>query len=367
MNNTAMEETKKITTRYTWVDNIKFACCILVVLGHTFMGFGESGIIEKGVAYNLLIQTVYSFHVPLFFVCSGFLYQKSNRVHSIKSWSKNIADKLLSLGVPYFVFTTVTILSKIIFSDSVNNQAGSLLKTLFLSPTAPYWYLYALFFMFVFIPCLNNKKQVTALFFATFAGQICYLICQNNSISLPYIINSTLGRSIWFVIGMFLAFDIFDLKTAYSKAIMIVFGFTAIGLSFYSYRELVLNKTYHNTIGLLFVISIIILSQNLQFDFINRISFRFSEYFMPVYVMHTIFSAGVRIVLLKLGIVNIAVHIISGLLTGFIIPIIIYQIMRKIPLMLFSVYPKKALKTMEKKSITKKSDTLNLQQKHKDI
>lgn len=349
MNDTTMEETKKLTTRYTWVDNIKFACCILVVLGHTFMGFGESGIIEKGVAYNLLIQTVYSFHVPLFFVCSGFLYQKSNKVHSVKGWGKNIADKLLNLGVPYAVFTTATVLTKIIFSDSVNNQTGGLLKTLFLAPTAPYWYLYALFFMFFFIPCLNNKKQATILLVISFIARIVFIICVDNSISTPYPIYSTLCRMIWFVIGMFLAFDVFDFKAVYSKAIMIIFGVTAIGLCIYFYRELYLNQTVQYIIGMLFVISIIILSKNLHFGFIDKISFKCSEYFMPVYIMHTIFSAGVRIVLLKLGVANFAVHLVFGIAAGFLLPVAIYEIAKKIPPLLFFIYPKKAILKMKRK------------------
>lgn len=349
MNDTTMEETKKLTTRYTWVDNIKFACCILVVLGHTFMGFGESEIIEKGIVYNLLIQSVYSFHVPLFFVCSGFLYQKSNRVHSFKSWGKNIADKLLNLGVPYFVFTTATVLIKIIFSDSVNNQAEGLLKTLFFAPTAPYWYLYALFFMFFFIPCLNNKKQATILLIASFVARIVYIFCVDNSFSTPYPIYSTLCRMIWFTIGMFLAFDIFDLKATYSKAIMIIFGVTAIGLCIYFYRELNLNQIVQTTISLLFVISIIILSQNLHIDFIDKISNKFSEYFMPVFVMHTIFSAGVRILLMKIGISNTAIHLVGGIFAGFAAPIIIYEIIKKLPPLLFLIYPKKTIAIMKRK------------------
>lgn len=344
-----MNETNAIKTRYTWVDNIKFACCILVVLGHTFMGLAESGIIEKSLAYNLLTQSVYTFHVPLFFVCSGFLYQKSDRVHSVKSWGKNVLDKLLNLGVPYAVFTIITVVFKTVFSDSVNNPSGNLLKTLFLAPVAPYWYLYALFLLFLFIPCLKSKKQATALFFTAFAARIVYLLCVDHSVALPYVLYSMFCRMIWFVIGMCLAFDIFDLKALYSKAVMILFGLTAIGMSIYYYRELYLNQTVQYIIGMLFVISIIILSQNLHFGFIDKVSFKFNEYFMPVYVMHTIFSAGVRILLLKSGVENFAVHLVCGLAAGFLLPAAIYEIAKKIPPLLFFIYPKKAILKMKRK------------------
>ena len=133
MNLTAdMENTVKTKARYKWVDNVKFACCVLVVLGHTFMGIAEAGIIEKGSVYNLLIQSVYTFHVPLFFVCSGFLYQKSNRVHDMKSWGSNLLSKLIGLGVPYFVFSLITLFTKLLFKNDVNTKASSdILNVLF--------------------------------------------------------------------------------------------------------------------------------------------------------------------------------------------------------------------------------------------
>lgn len=350
MNLTAdMENTVNTKTRYEWVDSVKFACCVLVVLGHTFMGIAEAGIIEKGSVYNLLIQSVYTFHVPLFFVCSGFLYQKSGRVHSLNSWGKNVADKLLNLGVPYITFTVITVILKMAFSESVNNAAGDLLNTVFISPVAPYWYLYALFFMFVFIPCLKNKKQAAVLLTASVATRAVYLVLAYNSVSVPYPIKSTLGRMIWFALGIFLAFNIIDLKAIYSKITMAVFFAAAIALSIYYYRELNGDLIIQTIIGVLFVVAILVLSQNLRISFIEKLSFKFSEYFMPVYVMHTIFSAGVRILLLRLGVQSPIIHIICGLIAGFIIPIAVYEIAKKISPLLFFIYPKKAILKMKRK------------------
>ena len=80
-----MKETINEKIRYEWVDNVKFAACMLVVLGHFFMGMAESEIIRQTAFYNIVNQAVYTFHVPVFFVCSGFLYQKSDKVHTLRS------------------------------------------------------------------------------------------------------------------------------------------------------------------------------------------------------------------------------------------------------------------------------------------
>ncbi len=99
------------------------------------------------------------------------------------------------------------------------------------------WYLYALFFLFLFIPCLKTKKQAVLLFTFSFFARILYLTCSYNSIQLPYILSSTFARMIWFIIGMCLAFDMFDLTSILSKIIMMVRGITALVLSIYFYRR----------------------------------------------------------------------------------------------------------------------------------
>lgn len=342
-----MTEINKSNTRYYWVDNLKFSCCILVVLGHFYMSMISAGILPDNLCYNLTIKTMYTFHVPVFFVCSGFLYQKSNKVHSFKSWYKNVLDKLLNLGVPYFTFTAITLLMKNIFADSVNNPAGDTLYTLFIHPTAPYWYLYALFFMFVFIPCLNTKKQSVALLIFALVAKIFCIICTGYGIAIPYIIYSTLSRMIWLVLGITLSFDIIDLKSKPSKAVMIVCAVLAVVISVCLYKEQSLSETQNFIIGLLFVIAIIIASQNYAFTSLNKLSSNFSEYFMPVYVMHTIACAGVRILLIKIGVLNPVIHIIAGVISGFLLPIIAYKIAKKIPIFLFFIYPKKAIKEMK--------------------
>ena len=45
-------------------------------------------------------------------------------------------------------FSFITWLFKTLFSNDVNNQVGGLIDTLVFHPTAPYWYLYALFLFF---------------------------------------------------------------------------------------------------------------------------------------------------------------------------------------------------------------------------
>lgn len=149
----------KINQREIWVDNVKVIACILVVLGHFFQSMTQSNVIPSNDLYQWFNQTIYYFHVPLFFICSGYLYQRYSKVTNLQSWSKNVLKKLLVLGVPYFTFSFATWILKTLFSSSVNNEIGGIVDVLFIHPTSPYWYLYALFFLFLITPTFRNRKM----------------------------------------------------------------------------------------------------------------------------------------------------------------------------------------------------------------
>ena len=183
-----------VKTREKWVDDIKVIACILVVLGHFFQSMTKASIMPENDLYKWFNTTIYYFHVPLFFICSGYLYQKYSKVNRVGRWRRNVAKKMLALGVPYATFTTATWVLKKVFSSSVNDQIGGLGDTLFLHPTAPYWYLYALFFIFLVTPTFNSVKvAATGLVVALTAKG---LILTGGGVRRLRSINSSLKRNL---------------------------------------------------------------------------------------------------------------------------------------------------------------------------
>lgn len=183
-----MSEQTAVRTREKWVDDVKVIACILVVLGHFFQSMTKANVLPENDLYQWFNTTIYYFHVPLFFICSGYLYQKYSKVNDFKSWKKNAAKKALALGVPYVTFSTVTWVLKTVFSGSVNDQIGGLGDTLLLHPTSPYWYLYALFFIFLVTPTFANARMAALGLIAAvaaktiiFAGGYRRICCINRS------------------------------------------------------------------------------------------------------------------------------------------------------------------------------------------
>ena len=185
-------------TREKWVDDVKVIACILVVVGHFFQSMVKASILPDSGLYEWFITTVYYFHVPLFFICSGYLYQKYSKVNSVSSWCKNVAKKALALGVPYLTFSTATWLLKTMFADSVNKQADSLFSTLIVNPSAPYWYLYALFFIFLVTPTFSSLKATAVGLIVALAAK-ALILTGGGRAYMPYLQSSHTKSGLYLV------------------------------------------------------------------------------------------------------------------------------------------------------------------------
>ena len=82
-----------VKTREKWVDDVKVIACILVVLGHFFQSMTKANILPENDLYKWFNTTIYYFHVPLFFICSGYLYQKYSKVSDFTSWKKECGEE----------------------------------------------------------------------------------------------------------------------------------------------------------------------------------------------------------------------------------------------------------------------------------
>ena len=309
----------KINQREIWVDNVKVIACILVALGHFFMSMEASNILPDSDLYQWFIQTIYYFHVPLFFICSGYLYQRYSKVMNLQSWSKNVLKKLLVLGVPYFTFSFATWILKTLFSSSVNNEIGGIVDVLFIHPTSPYWYLYALFFLFLITPTFKSKKMALSGLVIALILKVCGIFIGSFGIQfLSYI----LSNEIWFVLGMCLS---------------------SFGFSNYINSKKVLTPIYG--LGLLACASIVLLVGILYKNGKQTPVFGYlAKYTMPIFLMHTLFAAPLRTVLFKLGIQTASIHVVLGLIISFVGPIIAAMIMKKSKWLEFFLYPNKFIK-----------------------
>ncbi len=318
-----MSEKTAVRTREKWVDGVKVIACILVVLGHFFQSMTKANILPENDLYEWFNTTIYYFHVPLFFICSGYLYQKYSKVNSVGSWYRNVAKKVLVLGVPYATFTTATWVLKKVFSSSVNDQIGGLGETLFFHPTAPYWYLYALFFIFLVTPTFNSVKAAAVGLVVALAAKGLILTGGGYSI---YAVSTVLSNEIWFVLGMSIC--AFNVQLKGRKVQGMICGVLFIILSIMVYTAEISSSAASFIMGLLACVAVIMMVAGFEEKLGRGMEF-IAKYTMPIFLMHTLFAAPMRSVLLKLGITNAVAHIVLGVGISFAGPIIAAWIIKK--------------------------------------
>lgn len=92
-----------IKEHYDWIDLTKGFAMILVILAHSMEWFSS----DLGLRL-LILPFIYSFHIPLFFFISGFLFS------SDKSFKRFTLRRIKSLLLPYITFAVI-----ILFFDAV--------------------------------------------------------------------------------------------------------------------------------------------------------------------------------------------------------------------------------------------------------
>ena len=128
---------------------------LLVVLGHS--GFEEVIIQTK---LSGLLSWIYSFHMPLFFFISGFLFSLTNPEMKYACTGKFIWKKTKRLMVPYLVLGTIIFVIKFVLSGlshKVRDFTVANFFKMFFIPRADYstighlWYVFTLYFIFLLV------------------------------------------------------------------------------------------------------------------------------------------------------------------------------------------------------------------------
>lgn len=95
--------------------------------------------------------------------------------------------------------------------------------------------------------------------------------------------------------------------------------------------------------GLLACVAVILMVAGGERRFGRGMDF-LARYTMPIFLMHTLFAAPLRSVLLKLGIGSSVIHVMLGLGISFVGPIIAAWIMKKTKWLEFFLYPNKFIR-----------------------
>jgi fucose 4-O-acetylase-like acetyltransferase len=314
--------------RQPWLDVAKGMGILLVVVGHALRGLQNVQLLAPTGWSHILDAWIYSFHMPLFFLLSGFFIERSVQ----KPLTKALKDRAKTILWPYLVWSLLQTLIQIRMANYTSSRTdwSSLLQILW-KPVMQFWFLYVLMLLSVLWLGLRRCKLPTWTLLA-----------------LAWLLHITFGESYgwamwdlvrihgaWFATGALLgASPQVSNRMKHSSpalrwvGIVIGFSITTLGAIFQTESLLQFNALW----AVPGVLATLLLALSLDAKHsVARILSRLGVLSLEIFLVHTLASATVRALLLYgIKTQNVPIHLALAVLAGVLIPIVLVQISRRL-------------------------------------
>jgi fucose 4-O-acetylase-like acetyltransferase len=319
------------SSRLKWVDNAKGIGIILVVYVHVAGGLANSGFTIDLKYYHIINSIIYSFYMRLFFFLSGVVFLTSLEK---RGGVGLVLNKIDAIVYPYIFWSLLQGGTQVLFSKVTNSHVTiNEVLSLLWEPRAQFWFLYALFFIYLvwsFLFSIINQKWH---FLLLFVGIILYLLRKYlpNSVPLNYIYH----ESVFFLAGIWFSLykkNIFDNNNILLGGSFFIFMISQY-IYHFQYGSIEVYKELASLwlpfISIIFVVSLSFALSTLKLNWLSNIG----KNSMSIYLMHILAIGSFRIVLHKfMGIESLFAHLALGTMIGLLLPVTIAKIAPQIHL-----------------------------------
>ena len=317
--------------KITYISLMQIIGPIFVVLGHSL-----NGLDCPGAWYVFSKEWIYIFHMPLFFLVSGYLLSFKGYL-SKKSYGQFILGKSKRLLLPYLIWNLVFWLPKFLvnafISDNASLNVFDALRA-FVYPRQNVWghtwFLMGLFIVFLATPIFQKLFQQKKLWTSICSIVVCAILYV-LPISNELLAFSDLHKDLlFFIIGCLLGQIDTDRFKTQMKKFRILFIIGAVASSFAALFWFEITKPFHFipcTFILLALLSIFVSVEKLP-EFFEKLS----SYSFGIYIMHWPVMIAVRIVLHQILNINATVTAVAMSIFGYVIPIFVIIAIRALPI-----------------------------------
>lgn len=274
---------------FEWILIAKGIAIILVVVGHFHPEISPT-------YWSEIRKIIYSFHMPLFFILSGYLSS-----HGKYSYSNLIKTKAKRLLYPFASIAGGFFLIKYVAGRFVNLEHPVDIDSIYAllsDPVNSYvpllWFVHALFLMFAIYPLarlfLNNLSIVLLLLAINVVLGSDYLVFGSALANMPFFVVGVILRENGKLSRMAMSADwryvfaplvMFCLVYMLRVPVNIVYGYP--------------TQLFLGVVGSLFVINISNAIAALSDKKIKGVLLQIGYYSMSIYLFHTLFESSVRI------------------------------------------------------------------------
>ena len=301
---------KQEKQRNPYLDIVKAILIILVIIGHSIQyGSGTNYIVKQTFFDNYIFKLIYSFHMPLFIMISGYLSYNSLNKTNLK---ETIISKFKTLIIPLLLWSIIPF---IIYLDYINiKESIKLFLGVF---STNLWFLWSLFYINILVKIINKYfKDNILIYILTF---LITFILPNTLVIKYFNIQFSLYSYLYFYFLLGYFYKKYNLDNKLKKFInnktliinTIIFFLLLISFSkedyiylsginiINNYKQLFIDL-YRYIIGLIGSIEILLVINKLLPKFNNKLKDK----------------------LIYLGKNTLGVYIISSLIQPFVLPII---------------------------------------------
>lgn len=302
---------------FAWVNYAKGLGIILVVVGHAILALNNTKAFENSVwiePMQYFADWIYVFHMPLFFILSGFFIQQSVSKGSKPFFTR----KLQTIVYPYFLWSILQTLIQILFPLGSRNQLTlSDLISIYYKPVLQFWFLYCLFFLMVlyYLFYLVFKKY-TPIYYLLFAIVCIGLLIASVNLGEWGVLYQVRYYITYFALGAVIMFyrpnmcvENF-LHKIFTKQNYLIFnaclGFFLIGLGI-KFKVIEGGLEAQNIpfalLGILATISLSLILVKIERNdktYVISLINQLGNFSLEIYVAHSIFMAAMRGVIVKI-------------------------------------------------------------------
>jgi len=330
--------------RAAYIDIAKGLLIILVVVGHVWQAVYHNGLLQNERMYHFIDDWIYSFHMPAFFLISG-LFAMHSAQRPVRDF---IVRKIRTIAYPYLVWSVLQSSLQLLMKGSTTNTLTITdILRIPIYPQMQFWFLYALFFIFLFFILLKQLTTSRMVFLGV--GILLFVLFQLGSGAGSVAFMYLSRYFIFFALGIF-GSEFFLLRRTKKLPGPVQLLFTALLLFAVSLVIPYPPDISHTLVhawegplvalpGIFFIFSVALLLF-LTSKIVSNVLVFLGNRSLEIFVAHTIFAAGFRIVLLRIiGVDSVVVHVLGGTIIGLGGPLVLVYLAKRFGFRYLFIWP----------------------------
>ncbi|UXH79502.1 acyltransferase family protein [Roseateles amylovorans] len=301
--------------RADWIDVAKGMGIFLVVYGHVARGLVNGGVPMDLWWFAHADALIYSFHMPLFFLLSGWFFVGSLTRRGPKDY---LVGRVATVLYPYVLWSLLQGGVELLLSGWTSKPlaVGEVLA-LGWAPRAQFWFLYALFLMSLLALLLCFKQPRRGVLALILLGGVAFAL-QRRDWPMPLALVSS--HLLFFALGAWLGARRMSASAA-SRLLLAGALVSGVAVLWMQSQSVDWPKAFRLAAAVFGTCLVMLLAIALDARRRGAVLASFGRGSMAIFLLHILVASGVRIVLLKvMGIRDPAVHLVAGVTAGMVVP-----------------------------------------------